>query len=160
MAQGKPNPLTHRFRLELNLDNSIEADGIFRECRGFERRQDVIEICEVTHQIWGSQQNRGLAVRTKIPGNSNSGHITLCKAMFSSITLWNWFENVQQGQWAKQRRNVSLTIFDTSREPQARFELAGAWPASYKFADPSVNSTDYLIEELEIAFEGFSRVKA
>ena len=42
---------------------------------------------------------------------------------------------------------------------QARFELTGAWPISYQFAGVGARSTDIVIEEAEIAFEHFKRVK-
>ncbi|MHC5826895.1 MAG: phage tail protein, partial [Nostoc sp.] len=79
--------------------------------------------------------------------------------MTFSIAFWNWFQAVQDGKWASQRKNASLTIYDQAATEQARFELAGAWPASYKISDVSARSTEIEIEEVEIAFEEFKRVK-
>lgn len=150
----------HRFYLELQLDGfSDQVDGIFLECQGFKRTQEPIEICEVTPQQWGIAQAKGLAVRTKLPGNVKSGNITLRRGMTTSTTLWNWFEQVQAGNWAKQRKVASLTIYDQAATMQARFELTGAWPASYKVADVGARSTDIEIEEVEVAFEEFKRVQ-
>ena len=149
----------HRFYLELKLDNSTEpVDGIFLECQGFKRTQDAIEICEVTPNKWGAA-NKGLVVRTKLPGNVKSGNLTLRRGMTFSMAFWNWFQAVQDGNWASQRKNASLTIYDQAATEQARFELAGAWPASYKIADVSARSTEIEIEEVEVAFEEFKRVK-
>ncbi len=149
----------HRFYLELKLDNSTEpVDGIFLECQGFKRTQDAIEICEVTPNKWGAA-NKGMVVRTKLPGNVKSGNLTLRRGMTFSIAFWNWFQAVQDGNWASQRKNASLTIYDQAATEQARFELAGAWPASYKIADVSARSTEIEIEEVEVAFEEFKRVK-
>ncbi len=61
--------------------------------------------------------------------------------------------------WAKQRKLMALSIYSQANQEEARFELAGAWPASYKMADFNARSTDLHIEELEIAFEEFKRVK-
>lgn len=102
----------------------------------FKRTQDAIEICEVTPNKWG-RADKGLVVRTKIPGNVKSGNLVLRRGMTSSITLWNWFQAVQSGKWATQRKNAALTIYDQAGKEQARFELTGAWPASYKLADVS-----------------------
>lgn len=149
-----------RFYLELQLDGSNEqVDGIFLECQGFQRTQEPIEICEVTPQQWGTNQQKGQVVRTKLPSNVKSGNLTLRRGMTSSIALWNWFQAVQEGNWAKQRKNASLTIYNQQAEPQARFEMAGAWPAKYKLADVSARSTDVEIEEVEVAFEEFKRVQ-
>lgn len=149
---------SHRFYLELKLDNSSEpVDGIFLECQGFKQTQDAIEICEVTSNKWGTA-NQGLVVRTKIPGNVKSGNLTLRRGMTLSMAFWNWFQAVQDGKWATQRKNASLTIYDQAAEVQARFELASAWPTSYKIADVSARSTEIEIEEVEVVFEEFKRV--
>lgn len=149
----------HRFYLELHLDGSSDqVDGTFLECRGFQQTQTAIEICEVTSNQWGKAK-KGQTIRTKIPGNVKSGNLTLRRGMTSSIALWNWFQAVQDGNWAKQRKNASLTIYDQQAKPQARFELAGAWPSSYKITDVNARSTDIEIEEVEITFEEFKRAK-
>ena len=150
---------SHRFYLELSLDNSSEpVDGIFLECQGFKRTQEAIEICEVTANKWGTAK-KGLAVRTKIPGNVKSGNLTLRRGMTLSMAFWDWFQAIQDGNWATQRRNASLTIYDQAAQMQARFELAGAWAASYKVADVNARSTGIEMEEVEVAFEEFKRVK-
>jgi phage tail-like protein len=149
------------FYIELKLDGSNDnIDGIFLECQGFQRTQPVIEICEVTSQIWGSQKNKGRVVRTKLPGNDRSGNITLKRGMTSSVVLWEWFQKVQQGKWKEQRQMISLNICTNARTVNGKYQLDGAWPTNYKVADLNASSTDFAIEELEIAFEEFKRVKA
>jgi phage tail-like protein len=79
--------------------------------------------------------------------------------MTNSLAIWKWFEAVQEGKWANQRKNAALSIYDQAGQEQARFELAGAWPASYKIADVNARSSDIEIEEIEVAYEEFKRVK-
>ncbi len=147
----------HKFYLELSLDGSNEqVDAIFLECQGFQRTQEVIEICEVTPNKWG-KASKGQVVRTKLPGNVKSGNLKLRRGMTKSITFWKWFQSVQDGNWAIQRKNASLTIYDQAGQPQATFNLKAAWPASYKLTDVNARSTDIEIEEIEVAFEGFER---
>ena len=84
MAEFEVLP-SNRFILELSLVNSSQkVDGTFLECQGFQRTQEVIEICEVTSNKFGAS-NKGLPVRTKIPGNVKSGNIILRRCMSSSI---------------------------------------------------------------------------
>jgi phage tail-like protein len=148
-----------RFYLGLTLDGSNDqVDGTFLECRGFQQTQAPIEICEVTANQWG-KATKGQTIRTKLPGNVKSGNLTLRRGMTSSIALWDWFQAVQEGNWGTQRRNAYLTIYDQAAKPQAKYELAGAWPSSYKITDVNARSTEIEIEELEIAFEEFKRVK-
>jgi phage tail-like protein len=151
---------SNRFYIELELDKSNDkVDGIFLECQGLKRTQDAIEICEVTPNKWGAaNKNQGAVVRTKIPGNVKSGNLTLKRGMTCSQTLWDWFEAVQEGKWADKRCNGSISIYDQSAKMQARFELRGMWPTSYKIADLSARATTIEIEEMEVAFESFKRV--
>jgi phage tail-like protein len=147
------------FYLELHLDGSNEpVDAVFMECKGFKRTQEVIEICEVTPQQWGKAKF-GYPVRTKIPGNVKSGNLNLRRGMSCSTALWKWFEDVEKSKWSQQRRNGSLTLYDQAGDPQARFDFGGAWPTSYTVSDVSAKSTDFEIEEIELAIETFSRTQ-
>lgn len=150
-----------RFYLELKLNGSQEPiDAYFMECKGFKQSQEVIELCEVTPQKWGSAKpgpKRGRVVRTKIPGNVKSTNLVLRRGMTCSTTLWNWFKAVQEGNWHNQRLDGSLSIYDQNGTIQARFEFSGAWPTSYTLSDVNASSSDLEIEELEVAFEEFTR---
>ncbi|MBD2343804.1 phage tail protein [Anabaena subtropica] len=164
MANGSDNIseilTAHRFYLELKLDGQRDADAFFLECQGFKRTQNVIEVTQVTSQKWGATgQNKGMVVTTKIPGNVKSGNLTLRRGMINSTDFWKWFEDVQNGQWSNKRKLLSLSIYSQGNEELARFELEGAWPCGYKIADVNARSSEIEIEELEVAFEEFKRVK-
>lgn len=156
---------TCRFYLELKLTGSHDVvDAYFMECKGFKRTQEVIEVCEVTPQKWGTKgTSSGRVVRTKIPGNVKNNNIVLRRGLTVSTTLWNWFEAVQLGKWAEktpqknQRRDGALTIYNQAGEAQARFVFQRAWPVSYTVTDFNASSNDVEIEELEIAVEEFMR---
>lgn len=146
-----------RFYLELKLAGSKDADGIYMDCEGFKSSQEVIEVCEVTPYQWG-KANKGMVRRIKLPGNVQTDNIILRRGLWSSQILWNWFLDVQQGNWAEQRRSGSLAIYDRKSVVQARFVFLDAWPTSYSISGPDANSTDFAIEELEMACEIFKRV--
>jgi phage tail-like protein len=148
-----------RFYIELSLNGSDDSvDAVFKDCKGFKTTQDVIEACEVTPQKW-AQASRGRVVRTKIPGNVKYTNIVLRRGLTSSKTIWAWFEDVQAGEWAKQRRDGSLNILDQAGAIQARYEFSRAWPAGYSIADVSVDGAEIEIEEMEIAVEELKRVQ-
>jgi len=152
---------TSRFYLELHLADSVDAiDAYFMECQGFKTSQDIIDITEVTPQMWGKDgKSRGRIIQTKIPGNISYTNLTLRRGLTVSMTVWNWLEAIQQGAWAEQRRDGSLTIYDQGAQAQVRFEFKRAWPVSYSISDVSVSSGDLEIEELEVAVEELKRVK-
>ena len=152
---------TARFYLELKLDGSQEPiDGYFMECQGFKRSQEMVEICEVTPQKWGKHNAKtGRVVRTKIPGNPKSENIILRRGMTISLTMWKWFKAVEEGEWAKQRRDGDLVIYNQGAEERARFRFQGAWPMSYKIADVKAGSNEFEVEELELSVDEFTRIK-
>ncbi|MEH1840415.1 MAG: phage tail protein [Nostoc sp.] len=146
-----------RFYLELKLDGSIDsADGYFMECQGFKRTQEVIPISEVTPQVW-SKAKTGRIVSTHIPGNLKSSNLVLRRGMTSSMTLWNWLKAVEEGNWAQQRRDGILTIYNQAAEAQATFEFKGAWPTSYTITDVKASANELEIEEIELIVEEFKR---
>ncbi|MDY6785663.1 MAG: phage tail protein [Cyanobacteriota bacterium] len=148
-----------RFYVELKLDGSQDnVDATFLECQGIERSQEAIEICEVTPQKWG-KANSGQVVRTKVPGNVKTNNITLRRGMTNSKTLWDWFKAVEEGNWAKQFREGSLTIYDQAGKEQAILEFQGAWPTRYKASDFNAGSGEMEIEELEIVVDMLTRSK-
>lgn len=152
---------TARFYLELKLEGSKDSvDGYFMECSGFQQTQDVIEISEVTSQLWGRQgQTRGRVTRTKIPGNSTFSNISLKRGLTASMALWNWLNQIQSSHWSDQRRDGSLVIYDQSATAKFRLEFTGAWPVSYKISDLNVKGADHNIEEVEMTVESLKRVK-
>lgn len=157
---GFPEILTSaRFYLEIKLDGSTDSvDGIFMDCSGFQSSQDIIEISEVTPQLWGKNGDaKGRVVRTKLPGNSTYTNVTLRRGLTSSMTLWNWLDKVQSGQWADQRRDGSLVIYNQAGEEQFRFTFERAWPMRYKISDLDVKSGNFNIEEMEIVVESLKR---
>lgn len=149
------------FSIELDLGNSIySADGIFRECQGLHHSQEAIEFCEVTNSTWGTAKNKGQVVRTKLPGNAKSGNVTLRRGLFKSMAIWDWLEEVREGEWAKKRQDCTLTFRDCNSITAVRLKLIAAWPTSYRIGDVKADASEIAIEELEIAFEGFQRIKA
>jgi phage tail-like protein len=158
LIENFPEVLTNcRFYIELKLDGSQEpVDAYFMECKGFKRTQDVVEVCEVAPRQWG-QAKSGQVIRTKMPGNVKTNNITLRRGMTRSTTVWQWFEAVQAGNWAKQLRDGSLTIYDQKGDAQAIFQFRGAWPVSYVATDVSAGGNDLEVEEMEMAVEQFVR---
>ena len=145
------------FSITLQLDGSDDSvDGIFKECDGFDFTQEVIQFREVTNERWG-KASKGRSRLTKIPGNVEGGNIILRRGMTSSKTLWLWFSKVQEGNWFKQRKNISIT-FHEAREAKAAFRFTEAWPTRYRIGEMRADSSDVEIEELEIAYEGFERI--
>ncbi|WP_319423593.1 phage tail protein [Pleurocapsa sp. FMAR1] len=145
------------FSITLQLDGSNDSvDGVFQGCDGFDFTQEVIQFREVTNERWG-KASKGRSRLTKLPGNAVGGNITLRRGMTTSKSFWLWFSSVQQGNWFKQRKNISIT-FHEAREAKAAFRFTEAWPTKYRIGEMKTDSSDVEIQEIEIAYEGFEQI--
>lgn len=149
-----------RFYLELTLDGSKNSvDGYFMECSGFKATQEVIQIAEVTPQKWGKNgQSTGRLVATKLPGTTSYSNITLRRGLTCSTVFWDWLSATGLGNWATQRRDGALVIYNQAAEEQFRFEFKRAWVTGYSISDLNVVGDDFEIEEIEIAIEELKRI--
>lgn len=157
-----PEILTNsRFYLELKLNGSQEpVDGYFMECKGFKTTQQVIEISEVTSQVWGKSGNsNGRIVRTKIPGNVTYSNLVLRRGLTISMTMWNWLAAVQEGKWGEERRDGSLVIYNQAAQEKFRLEFKNAWPTSYIISDVKSSGSEHQIEEIEVVVEELKRIE-
>lgn len=151
--------LASRFYLKLELQiggGSETVDAVFLECQRFQRSQKAIAIVEVTAKQW-AKAKYGQLVTTKIPGHVATDNLVLKRGMTDSMTLWNWFNQVELGQWKDQEAEGALSIFDQSGSEQARYDFQGAWPMRYHTSEVNAKSTEMAIEELELAVSSFER---
>jgi phage tail-like protein len=128
-----------------------QVTGAFRECSGLSSENEVVE-----HKVSGPD---GKPVIKKIPGNLKWGNITLKQGITDDMDMWKWRKQVEEGKVDKARKNGSIVLFSHDGHELARWNFINAWPA--KINGPSVNATsnEIAIEELEIAHEGYERVK-
>lgn len=87
----------------------------------------------------------------KRPGRSSCGNITLKKGYLASKELWNWWEQVKAGQYA--RRSMTIELIDNMNNTVREWQLQGCWPAKWKFSDLDSTGTDVAAEEIEFAVE-------
>jgi phage tail-like protein len=126
----------------------VEIDGItragFRECSGLDSTQDPIEYRE---------GNEGLTAR-KLPGLNKYSNISLKWGITDDAELWDWRQQVMDGNIDKARKNGSIVLMDDTGEEKVRWNFREGWPT--KWTGPSLNATgsDIGIESLDIAHEG------
>jgi len=128
-----------------------QVTGAFRECSGFGSENEVVE----------SKMNGmdGKPIVKKIPGNLKWGNITLKQGITDDMDMWKWRKLVEEGKIEEARKNGSIVLFNQEGKEIARWDFKNAWPS--KINGPSVNATsnEVAIEELELAHEGYERVK-
>jgi phage tail-like protein len=126
----------------------VEIDGItragFRECSGLDSTQDPIEYRE---------GNEGLTAR-KLPGLNKYSNISLKWGITDDAELWDWRQQVMNGNIDEARKNGSIVLLDDTGEEKVRWNFREGWPT--KWTGPSLNATgsDIGIESLDIVHEG------
>ncbi len=134
---------------------SVEIQGVvkgfFTECSGLGSEHEVIEHNVVTEQ--------GQEIVMKIPGRLKWENITLKRGITSSMDIWDWRKQVEDGKVADARHDGSITMFDHELNPVARWEFKRGWPIKVTGPQPKSDSNEIGIEELTIAHEYIVRVK-
>ncbi|MCA6519092.1 MAG: phage tail protein [Pseudanabaena sp. M110S1SP2A07QC] len=81
------------------------------------------------------------------------------------MAFYNWFLAVMpkseggKGEWAANRKNGSITAYDSGDNEVIRWDLINCWPKSYKVSDFSSESKDLAVETYEMVAEQINRVK-
>ncbi|MEL6352677.1 MAG: phage tail protein [Cyanobacteria bacterium J06627_28] len=153
--------LASRFYIQLEIKiggGNEQVDAVFLECQRLQRTQKSIEIVEVSDHQWAKAKS-GQMVTTKIPGRATTDNLVLKRGMTNSMSLWKWFTEVELGKWKDNLAEGSLIIYDQAGSEQARYDFKGAWPMRYSTSDVKAQSTEFAIEELELAVDSIERTK-
>lgn len=129
------------FRFAVQIDGLAEAH--FTECT-----LPALEV-EVEEQKEGGF-NAGTHL---LPGRVRKGTLTLKRGLVTASDLLQWYADVMQGQLAKARRQVSITLLDSEGEPVLRWDFAGAFPSKWSGPELSAGSTTIAVESLELSYE-------
>jgi phage tail-like protein len=141
------NPLTG-FHFSLDLQNEIA--GFFTECSGIGSEHEIIE-----HKV---VNEKGHEIVMKIPGRLKWENITMKKGITSSMDVWNWRKQIEDGNVDSSRRDGSIIMYDQKLGEVARWNIEGAWPVSCKGPSLKSDSNELGIEELVLAYEHIERV--
>jgi phage tail-like protein len=135
------------FNFKLELEGGIA--GYFTECNGIGSEHDIVE-----HKV---VDDSGHEIVRKIPGRLKWTDITLKRGITSNMQIWEWRDQVVQGDVAGARKNCSITMLSRDYTPVAVWNFNNAWPS--KVTGPSLksDSNDFGIEEVTLVHEGISR---
>jgi phage tail-like protein len=129
----------NRFYIEIG--SSIAAS--FSECSGLD-----VQIEKETYFEGGvNDQQRIFLKQTKF------GDVTLKRGITDDVTFWQWLKKFL-GPGKKERRNVTILVFNQAGETMQAWTLVGAVPVSWKTPSLQASSSTVAIEELTLAYEG------
>lgn len=126
----------------------------FTEVSGLEAEVEVY-----THEEGGNN----LFVR-KLPGRVKYPNVVLRRGVAETADLWDWFQHMidraaQGGNLPRNRKNITLALYDRKGVQKRIWELIEAYPVKWK--GPSFKATDngISIEEIELVHEGITTRK-
>jgi phage tail-like protein len=134
---------------------SIEIDGVmvaqFQEVSGLTSEIDVIDLKENTKD--------GKYIIHKLPGNRKPPSITLKRAKSSSTDIWQWHQQIFQGNVANARKNGSVVLYSYDHTEVGRYNFINAWPSKVSMSTLKSSGNEILMEEVTIVCEELERVK-
>ena len=132
------------FNFLVQIDGIIQAS--FSECSGVSSTTEVIEYRE------GGNNTTVF----KLPGKTSYGDITLKWGITDNLDLWNWRQQVIDGDI--QRKHGALIVFSLDGGTEvARWNFHNAWPTKCELPSFTAKGNDVAIETLVLAHEGLTR---
>ncbi len=137
------------FHFALDVQGVIA--GYFTECGGIGSETEIAEQKAVNE--------KGVQVIMKVPGRLKWSDITLKRGVTSDMQLWEWRKMVEDGDVGGARKNGSITMFDQTLTPKAKWDFKNAWPSKISGPQPKSDGNDISLEEITIVHEYITRVK-
>lgn len=147
MARNDP---LRNFRYVLEIDSITQA--------GFSE----VAIAETTIEAVDYREGVDPPHVRKLSGLTKYGNITLKWGLTvgaNALDLFKWHQDVSAGQVKEKRKTVAIVVQDEAGAPAARFVITDAWPVKYDPSDLNAKGNEVMIEMLELANEGYERVK-
>jgi len=138
------------FHFGIDIGNG-KITGFFTECSGLGSEHEIIE-----HKVVNQE---GQEVVMKLPGRLKWENISLKRGITSSMDMWDWRKEVEDGKVDEARYNGSVTMYDQNLDPVAQWDFERAWPVKITGPQPKSDSNEIGVEELTIAHEYIRRVQ-
>jgi phage tail-like protein len=138
------------FIFTLSLGGA-EACGFFAEASGFSTENQVIEHT--------SADAKGKPLPQRFAGQVKWSNIVLKRGVDAKMDLWTWRQAILNGEIDSNRQTVTITVMDQTATAVAAYSFIRAWPCKYSSPGLNAGGNDILVEELELAHEGFTRTQ-
>jgi phage tail-like protein len=137
---------TYYFTLNLG---GAEAAGYFKECTGLTSETQVVEHT--------AADANGKSMVQKFPGQLKWSNITFKRGIDNQQQLWQWRKEIIDGKINSSRKDGTISVVDWEGNAVMTFKFIRAWPCRYSAPGLNAGGNEILVEELEIAHEGFER---
>ena len=134
-------------RFALDVQGVVSA--FFQSASGFSNTSEII-----THQAVDAA---GKSVQQKIPGDLTWDDITLERGITDDLALWNWRQQVVDGDVEGARKDGSVVMYNQSGTEVTRWNFINGWPSAWNGPDVGAEDQSVAIESISIAHEGLVR---
>jgi phage tail-like protein len=138
------------FIFSLKLDG-IEAASFFAEVSGLSTENQVIEHT--------SASAKGTPLPQRFAGQVKWANIVLKRGVDKDLTLWKWRQTILDGAIDSNRKSGTISVLDQTGAAVVMYSFINAWPCKYSSPGLNAGGNEILVEELEIAHEGFVRTQ-
>jgi phage tail-like protein len=129
------------------LEMEGNLSGYFSSVTGIGSESEVVE-----HKV--VDDKTGQTIVRKLPGRLEWTEITLRRGFTANLSIWQWRQQVVDGNLETARLNASIIAFNRSNQIVARWELFNTWPKKLVMQTGDQNQ---MVEELILVSEGFIR---
>ena len=137
-------PVGFHFKVEFDVPDATERDVRFRDVSGL-----TMELEEQTYNEGG--ENR---FSHKFPVRGRYPDLVLKRGLLIDSGLRNWVLDAVQ-HLVIQPVTIWVTLLDESHAPLQTYTVVGAWPKKWVISDFSAETSEIVIETLELAYQYF-----
>jgi phage tail-like protein len=140
-------PVVYNFRVEFDLPDAGDLDIRFREVSGL-----TMELEQETVTEGG--ENRFVH---KVPGRASYPDLVLKRGLIAESAVTQWIRDAVQG-FVIRPVTLSVSLLDPQLEPLRTFAFTNAWPKKWTVSDFNAQTSDIVVETLELAYAYFREV--
>lgn len=149
MADQVQSPVAN-FIFTLNLGGA-EAAAFFAEVSGLSTENQVIEHT--------AADAKGKPLPQRFAGQTKWANIVLKRGVDKAQQLWTWRKAILDGNIDTNRKDCTINVMDQTGAIVVTYSFIRAWPSKYSSPGLNAGGNEILVEELELAHEGFTRTK-
>jgi phage tail-like protein len=132
--------------LQANVQLEIDGVGVVAN---FTSVSGVASEVEIVDNPYVNEQ--GKIYIAKLPGKPKTQTITLKRGLTVANELWEWHNNVMNGQ--PDKRNGSAVFMNTAGEPMLRYDFTNAMVSKISLSEGGATTSGVQIEEATLACE-------
>lgn len=137
-------PVGFHFRVEFGVDGAGENETHFRDVSGLS-----MELEEETYNEGG--ENRFVR---KFPVRARYPDLVLKRGLLTNSAVGKWCAAAIQDLDIRPA-TVWVTVLNDAHEPLQTYTFVNAWPKKWSISDLNAESSEIIVESLELAYQYF-----